>query len=163
MTVPAPINTYLNNHYEGMEPEQLILLLYNGALDRIRLTKEAIKKNNIQKRGENLSRAIAIISELNASVDPEMNDESTKFLRGLYRAILAELPKVSLDNRVDILNRTEAYIRKLKEIWENDVMEKGPRGIQRPMVKSAKNNNPAAVSGYGGAAGVAKRFTTISV
>jgi flagellar protein FliS len=163
MTALAQVNTYLTNHYEGMEPEQLILLLYKGALDRIRLTREAIKKNNIQSRGENLSRAIAIISELNASIDPKMKDESTLFLRGLYTAILTELPKVSLTNKVEILDRTEAYILKLKEIWENDVMGKSTNGIQKPFVKSIKGNKrPASIPGYGSTGNV-ERFNGISV
>ena len=125
MAAPAEINKYLNNHYEGMKPEQLILMLFKGALDRIRLTREGIEENDIKKRGENLSKAIAIISELNSSVDATMDDESTLFLRGLYTAILAELPKVSINNDKKILQRTHVYISKLKEIWENDVMGKG--------------------------------------
>lgn len=125
MAAPAEINKYLNNHYEGMKPEQLILMLFKGALDRIRLTREGIEENDIKKRGENLSKAIAIISELNSSVDTTMDDESTLFLRGLYTAILAELPKVSINNDKKILQRTHVYISKLKEIWENDVMGKG--------------------------------------
>jgi flagellar protein FliS len=125
MGASAEINRYLNNHYEGMYPEQLILMLFKGALDRIHLAGEGIEENNIQKRGENLSKAIAIVSELNSSVDTSMNDESTQFLRGLYSAILTELPKVSLTNDLETLRRAHAYISKLKEIWETEVMGKG--------------------------------------
>lgn len=131
MAAYQQINTYLNNHYEGMDPEQLIFLLYKGALSRIRLTKEGILEKNIQKKGENLSKAIAIISELNASVDSKMEDESTLFLRGLYTAILAELPKVTLNNDLGTLNRAEKYISRLKEIWEKDVMAKKKESLSR--------------------------------
>jgi flagellar protein FliS len=124
MAAYQQVQSYLSNHYEGMEPEQLILLLFNGALSRIKLTREGIQESNIKKRGENLSKAIAIISELNASVDATIDDETTRFLNGLYTAILTELPKVSLNNDVKILSRTEGYIAKLKEIWEKDVMGK---------------------------------------
>jgi flagellar protein FliS len=124
MAAYPQINTYLNNHYDGMDPEQLILLLYKGALNRLRLTKEGIEEKDVKKKGENLSKAIAIISELNASVDSKMEDDSTHFLRGLYTAILTELPKVTLNNDLQILGRTERYISELKEIWEKDVMAK---------------------------------------
>ncbi len=122
-----------------MEPEQLILMLFKGALERIRLTREGIEENNIQKRGENLSKTIAIISELNSSLDTTMNDESTQFLRGLYSAILAELPKVSLTNDKKILMRTHKYISKLKEIWENDVMGKKSPTLKAVPRKMAPN------------------------
>ncbi|MBU0970068.1 MAG: flagellar export chaperone FliS [Proteobacteria bacterium] len=163
MTALAQVNTYLSNHYDGMEPEQLILLLYKGALDRLRLTREGIQEKNIKKRGENLSKVIAIISELNASVDPKMQDESTLFLRGLYSAILAELPKVSLTNNLQILDRTEAYIKKLHDIWETDVMGKSTKGSKAGVANPIKRNSrPAAVSGYG-SAGTTQRFSAISV
>jgi len=143
MVATAQINRYLNNHYQGMSPEQLILMLYKGALDRLRLAREGIEENNIPKRGENLSKAIAIIAELNASVDPTMTDESTQFLRGLYTSILAELPKVSITNDTKILMRAHLYISKLKEIWEKDVIGKGAQ--QKPAKQLA--NNYAAAAG----------------
>ena len=160
MAVPAQINRYLNNHYEGMEPEQLILMLFKGALERIRLTREGIEEKNIKKRGENLSKAIAIISELNSSIDTSMNDESTQFLRGLYAAILAELPKVSINNDTEILRRAHSYISRLKEIWEKDVIGKDS---QKEKTGSQKMTKKVAASGkYNGGSGKTT-FTSISV
>lgn len=140
------VNNYLNHHYEGMDQKELILLLFNGALTRLKLTREGIKENNIKKRGENLSKAIAIISELNASVDSKINDESTQFLRGLYASILAELPKISLYNDIEILDKAIGYIAKLKEIWENDVMGKNQSDKQEiDMEEKVKQVFPHAV------------------
>ncbi len=166
MAALAQMNTYLTNHYEGMTPEQLILLLYKGALDRIDLTRQGIKEKNIQKRGENLSKVIAIISELNASLHPEMMDEGTRFLRGLYTAMLTELPKVSITNDITILDRTASYLEKLKEIWQTDVMgqAKGAQaktGHQKPLASKPRSGGPAA-SPYG-SVNSGQRFTTISV
>lgn len=135
MALPAQYNSYINNHYDGMSPEQLILVLFKGALSRLKLVKEGIKEKNIQKRGENLSKVIGIISELNSSLDSKMKDESTQFLRGLYKAILLELPKVSINNDIRIVERTESYISKLMGIWETDVMGKGQSTAQKPLQK----------------------------
>jgi len=153
MAPNAQINNYLHNQYEGMDPKQLILSLYKGALDRLKLAMEGIEENNIKKRGENLSKLIAIVAELNASVDANMQDESTQFLRGLYSAMLMELPKVTIDNDIMILVRTKAYISKLKEIWENDVMaqektekikvvERTKQSVKQSLVAAFKTNTP---------------------
>lgn len=163
MAASAQINKYLNNHYEGMEPEQLILMLFKGALERIRLTREGIEEENIQKRGENLSKAIAIISELNASVDTTMNDESTLFLRGLYTAILEELPKVSMNNDTEILRRTQAYISELKNIWERDVMGKTiPRDKDQPARPRVIPKKPLPSKNYSSGTGK-NAFHSISI
>ncbi|SLM29208.1 Flagellar protein FliS [Desulfamplus magnetovallimortis] len=124
MRQPAGMQKYMNNHYDGMTPEQLILMLYKGALQRLQLVKQAIEEKNIQKRGENLSKVIAIISELNSSLNTDGKDDSIKFLGGLYMAMLVELPKVSINNDIETIERTARYIEKLKEIWETSVMSK---------------------------------------
>lgn len=123
-------NTYLNAHYEGMDPKQLILMLYDGALKFIRLAKQGIEEKDIRKRGENLSKVIAIVSELNSSLDPTVKDESIDFLRGLYTTMLTELPQVSVNNDIKTLDLATLYLTKLREIWVHDVMGK------------AKKNNP---------------------
>lgn len=154
MAATAEIKRYLNNHYEGMSQEQLILALFKAALERLRLAKEGIEENNIQKRGENLSKAIAIVTELNASVNPTMTDESTLFLRGLYAAILAELPKVSLNNDITILKRSHGYISKLKEIWETQVMGNSasqsvsPLPVQRQKMPAGYPGNRSGQSSF---------------
>lgn len=153
-----------------MTPEQLILMLYKGALDRLELARQGIKENNIAKRGENIGRVIAIVSELNSSLDPLMEDEGTEFLRGLYTAILSELPKVALTNSLEILDRTERYITQLKKIWETDVMgKKHPKRAENtrknPAPGNSKQQKPAAArpGGYGGYTGGKSSFGSIAV
>ncbi|MBF0200261.1 MAG: flagellar export chaperone FliS [Desulfamplus sp.] len=153
MRQPAGMQKYMTNHYDGMTPEQLILMLYKGALQRLALVKQAIDEKNIQKRGENLSKVISIISELNASLNTEGKDESILFLNGLYTAMLMELPKVSLNNDIETLERAERYIARLKEIWENNVMGKSiqkkaqPRNGYGAAGNGSRNQKTSAV-GY---------------
>ena len=164
MTALAQVNEYLTNHYEGMEPEQLILLLFKGALDHIKLVRQGIEENDLQKRGENLSKVIAIISELNVSIDSKINDESTKFLRGLYTAILTELPKISANNDITILDRAEAYIQKLKDIWENDVMGKSQNSDDlKSGGEHVKKKTLSKISNYHNKINGAQQFNSFSV
>ena len=50
------------------------------------------------------------------------DSEAAAFLRGLYGAILTELPKVAVNNDAEILRRAKGYIARLKEIWEETAM-----------------------------------------
>lgn len=111
--------------HECMEPAQLTLLLYKEAIKRLNLTKSALLEENIAKRGENLGRAIAIISELNSCLlQADNQSEEILFLRGLYTSILTELPKVNVTKSVETVDTVLRYMQKLKDIWENDVMGK---------------------------------------
>lgn len=148
---------YRSNHFEGMNPKKLILMLYDGALKYIRLAREGIDEGNIQKRGENLGKAIAIVSELNACLDTSIQDEGVAFLRGLYMAILTELPKVSVSNDVTVLNRSHAYISRLKEIWEKEVM--GLQAKQEIVTAAVESTVPKeSVSAAGSSPGHINRY-----
>ena len=122
--------------HECMEPQQLTLLLYKEAIKRLNLTKSALLEENIPKRGENLGRAIAIISELNACLQMDTEAEEILFLRGLYASILTELPKINVTKSVDTIDTVLRYMQKLKEIWENDVMGKKKPETQSSSAKT---------------------------
>ena len=142
MSAAKSMNAYLNTHYDGMTPEKLIHMLYKGALEHIRLAKEGVVENNPKKRGEHLSKVISIISELNTSINSDIKDESTQFLRGLYTSMLTELPKVSISNDPKILDLTQSYIEKLNEIWETQIL---PNPIKQ---QAAAKPRAAVPNGY---------------
>ncbi len=121
----AALNSYQKAQvYDEIDPKKLILMLYEGAIKRIKLSRKGLQENDPCMRGENLGKAIAIISELNASLDTSVKSEEIEFLSGLYNAMLIELPKVAVTKDVVILDRTEKYLTELKRIWETTVMKK---------------------------------------
>lgn len=124
--------------YDEMDPHKLILLLYNDVIKRVVLAREGLRENNPQKRGENLGKAIAIISELNSCLDEKNQTEEISFLRGLYAAMLTELPKVSVSGDIQILDRTEKYITELRRIWVENVMNNSGN---RPDLNKAQGYN----------------------
>jgi flagellar protein FliS len=135
-----------------MDPNELILLLYKEALRRLNLGKNGILENDPRKKGENIGRAIAIISELNACLDSRDASEEISFLRGLYTAILLELPKASTDNDVKPVETTIRYIEELKSIWERSVMGKAP-------APPAGYSGGGTARGYGAAAPAKTSFS----
>lgn len=116
------------NAYKVMEkqaeihPVKLIHMLFERVLVHLDLAEEGIRGKNPRKRGENLGRAIAIITELQASIKSDDHSEAATFLRGLYGAILVELPKVACSDDLSVLRRTKVYLARLKQIWEETAM-----------------------------------------
>lgn len=106
-----------------IHPVKLIHMLYERVLAHLEEAEHGIVKKDPKMRGENLSKSIAIITELNASLKPDDESEAAQFLRGLYMAILVELPKVSVSGDVQILRQTHRYMRQLKTVWEQTAMK----------------------------------------
>ncbi len=101
---------------------KLVHMMFDRSIAHLRQAEEAIGEDNPAKRGENLGKAIAIITELYSSVPTDQDTEAAVFLRSLYDAILTELPKVSAFGDREIMARALRYMEKLKEIWENTAM-----------------------------------------
>src|SRR5262245_52298066 len=110
-------NAYLQAKVQpATDPKRLILMLYEGALEDLRLAKEGIEQQDARKRGEHLSRAVAIISHLFTSLDSNVNDEPIVFLRGLYQSMLVELSKVAITHDIKTLDLAFRYLEQLKHI-----------------------------------------------
>lgn len=117
------VNAYRRSEKQAeIHPVRLIHMMYERILTHLQYAEAGIKEGNPKKRGENLGKAIALITELNASIKQDDESEAAHFLRGLYNSILMELPKVSVSGKVDVLRQTARYIKELKKIWEETAM-----------------------------------------
>jgi len=136
----AAVKCYKSTHVLTTDPYKLILLLYDEAIKQLFKTREAIKNNDIKERGESLSKAIDIITELLASVQGDNNDETVVFLRWLYSNMLTELPKVNITNDLSTIERTIKYIAQLRTIWEKVTKENNYiKQENKPLNKGIKN------------------------
>ena len=134
-------NAYRQSEAQSkIHPVKLIHLMYERALAHLEMAGVGIVKKDPKMRGENLGKAIAIITELNASVNEDDTSEAALFLRGLYGAILAELPKASIVDNGEIVHQTITYIKRLKEIWEQTAMQE-EFGKQDTCVKGPSDTN----------------------
>jgi flagellar protein FliS len=134
-----------------IHPVKLIAMMYERTLVHLQLAEEGVIERKPQQRGEHLGKAIAIITELYASVKEGEESDAAEFLRGLYSAILVELPKVSVSGDVEILQQTRRYIERLKEIWEQTALkemheESAPRKNENsaPTAVFEKKDNTAS-------------------
>lgn len=120
------VSSQAKNAYHQMlmqknyHPVQLIHMLYERVLVHLDAAEAAIQENKPIIRAENMSKAIAIVTELYVSVSPD-ESEASLFLGGLYEAILSELSKAG--NDVEIIRQSYRYLEQLKEVWENTAMQ----------------------------------------
>lgn len=133
-----------------IHPVKLIHMMYERALVHLQMAEEGIVQKSPKVRGENLSKAIAIITELNASVKDDDSSEAAQFLRGLYGAILVELPKVAVSGDVQVLRQAAVYIKKLNQIWEQTAMREMEEAAGKPKGASEQTTDNSKKM-YGGA------------
>lgn len=100
-------------------PEQLITLLMNGALAAIGKAKLHMQANNIQGRGESISKAIDIVdSGLKASVNREAGGELAVNLVTTYELIVRHLLLANLNASIESLTLAERLLTDISQAWK---------------------------------------------
>ncbi|MFW1677658.1 flagellar export chaperone FliS [Pontibacter sp. JAM-7] len=108
----------LNSALAHATPHQQILMLLNGALERIATAKGAIDNNNIELKGNSIGKAISIIGGLQASLTDLDNNEVSQNLDRLYTYMYETLMKANTHSSIDQLNEVAKLLIDIKNGWE---------------------------------------------
>ncbi|MBW2167560.1 MAG: flagellar export chaperone FliS [Deltaproteobacteria bacterium] len=93
----------------------ILLMLYDGAMKFVRFARLGIKKKNAKIRGENISKVMAILTELDCALDREMGEELVENLSDLYHYMMDRLAIANMKNDIGALDEVEKLLRELKE------------------------------------------------
>ncbi|MGE0642076.1 MAG: flagellar export chaperone FliS [Nitrospira sp.] len=106
---------------------QLIVLLYDGAIQSIEMAKREILAHNVREKARHLGRAIAIIGELTSVLDYEQGGEIARSLRRLYDYMMAELVEANARNNERKLDGPLRCLSTLREGWREVAAQQQPR------------------------------------
>jgi flagellar protein FliS len=115
----------LRTDIETASPHRIILLLLDGAQEKIRPAKLTMKNGDIAPKCANISWAISIIDGLRASLNLELGGEIAANLDRLYDYMALTLTQANLDNDVDKLSEIETLLRELRAGWKGIESEVG--------------------------------------
>lgn len=118
MGVQAYKQVNLETSVNQASPHQLIVLLFEGALNAIRLAELYIEKGNIAGKGQAISKAINIIDNgLKSSLDLEQGGEIAENLDQLYQYISQQLVLANLHNDKDKLQACFNLLDNIAQAW----------------------------------------------
>lgn len=107
------------------DPRQLIVMLYDGALERIAQARGCIEHGRMAEKLQLLSRAIAIVDELRGSIDLARGGTLAANLDELYVYIGRRLVEANATNRLEVLDEVAALLRELRQGWAALAAEHG--------------------------------------
>jgi flagellar protein FliS len=110
-------NRYQNNQVTTASPEQLLIMLYDGAIRFVRQAAEAMAAGERVRKLESISKALGIVSELANTLDHEVGGEIAENLDALYHFMIRELTQANLKNDAEKLRVVEDLLCGLRETW----------------------------------------------
>ncbi|MDM5340061.1 flagellar export chaperone FliS [Fictibacillus enclensis] len=116
MSLPNPYQSYQNNSVQTASPGELTLMLYNGCLKFIQLSKQAIQHKNIQEKNTNCLKAQKIIQELMVTLNMDASVSGT--LLPMYDYLNRRLIEANIQSNVGILDEVEGLVKELRDTWK---------------------------------------------
>ncbi|PID72061.1 MAG: flagellar export chaperone FliS [Desulfobulbus propionicus] len=127
----AYTNQYLVNTVNSASPEQLMLMLYDGAIRFLSQGIISIENGMLDKRAYFINKASAIISEFSATLDRSQDAELADNLDALYGYMLNRLLDGNKNNDTEALIEVKNMLSDLRSTWgqaiERNKLEKSGR------------------------------------
>lgn len=100
-------------------PHRLVQMLMEGVLEKIALAKGNMANRNVASKGENVSKAIAIIAGLQSSLNIEAGGIIAENLSNLYDYMSRRLVDANLRNDASTLDEVAGLMVEIKSGWDN--------------------------------------------
>jgi flagellar protein FliS len=136
------MNQYQQNQVMTASQEQILLMLYDGA---IRFTRQAIaacEAGDLANKLGRISKVFAIITEFSNSLNREIGGEIAENLDGLYNYMMRELNSARKDTTGAPLRNVEKLLMDLRQTW-GEAVEINKKEQQQQAQQSLDNRECA--------------------
>jgi len=110
-------NAYLKTKVMTASPEELRLMLLDGAIRFANTAKFGLENTDHEKIYEGFTQCRDIVLELTNTIDPGPDPELAKNVRDIYVFLYGELIKSSMDKDVDRLDKAIELLEYERETW----------------------------------------------
>lgn len=117
MSLQRGLTTYRQTQVQSRTPLELVVMLYDGALTFLHQARAAIERGDIAARRDASSRAIAIISELQSTLNMEQGGEIAQRLDDLYVYVNGRIIAAAAENSAGPIDDATRVLTVLRESW----------------------------------------------
>jgi len=114
---PQAAASYLRTRVFTATPEQLQMMLYDGAIRFAEQARPALQCRDWESSYKNLSRAQKIITELTCSLKHDVAPELCGRLAALYNYIFRKLVDANAHHKLESLDEALRILRHQRETW----------------------------------------------
>ncbi len=122
-------SAYQKTNVTTAKKEDILLLLYEGCIKFVRIAKLKMAEKKIGEKGMNISKALAIISELINTLDHEKGGQLSADLEALYMFMMDKLIEANIQNKSEDIEVVEKLLVTLHEAWEDVIKNPRPNGV----------------------------------
>ncbi|GAB6138170.1 flagellar export chaperone FliS [Halanaerobaculum tunisiense] len=113
-----PYEKYKNTQIETAAQEDLVLMLYKGAIKFINQAKLGLEDNDYETVNNRLNRTQAIVQELMTTLDMEAGGEIAENLEVLYDYMNRRLIEANVNKKAEPMDEVLDMFKELRDTWK---------------------------------------------
>lgn len=150
---------YLRNTVNTASPEQLHLMLLDGAMRFSKQAREAIENRNFETSCDKLIRAQRIVVQLQNGLRPEVNRELCEQMASLYGFIYNRLVDANLKHEVKPIDEALVILEEQRDTWRlviDKLRKENPGGVETVPSQASESRPTTVLPSKGNATPVRK-------
>lgn len=117
------LKQYRQTQIDTAPKEQILLMLYDGAVRFLNQAKVGFAEKNIEKIHNNIIKVQNIITEFEATLDMQSGGQFAENLFALYEYINNQLLIANIKKREDCLDEALKHMIELRDTWRQAVRQ----------------------------------------
>lgn len=110
-------NAYRNNQILTAPQNKLVVMLYDGIIKNLNISKLALETKDNANVNEHLIKAQDIIMELMTTLNFEAGGEVAKNLYQMYDYMYFKLVRANIDKDIEGIDEILKYSEELRSVW----------------------------------------------
>ncbi len=115
------LKQYKQTQIDTAPKEQILLMLYDGAVRFLNQAKVGFAQNDIEKIHNNIIKTQNIITEFQASLDLESGGDFAKNLFALYEYLNNKLFQANIQKKEAFVDEVLKHMTELRDTWREAV------------------------------------------
>jgi flagellar protein FliS len=101
----------------GADPHRLVLMLMDGALERMAIARGYIERGQIAKKAQALHQCVNIVNELRGSLNPVQGGALAQNLGDLYDYMLRQLLRANVESDLNCIKEVASLMSEIRGAW----------------------------------------------
>jgi flagellar secretion chaperone FliS len=112
-----PKKIYQDGAARGATQIELVILLYEAAIQDMRSALAAVQARDIETRCAKVSHALLILQQLQGKLDFEHGGQAAKQFESFYNLVRANLLEAQVRNSPDLLQQQITCLSEVRDSW----------------------------------------------
>jgi flagellar protein FliS len=101
----------------GADPHRLVLMLLDGALERLAMARGCIERKDVGKKAQLLHQCTCIVAELRGSLNLAKGGALAQNLSELYEYMMRQLLKANVEGSAAGVHEVSSLLGEIRNAW----------------------------------------------